>query len=43
LPPPLKDELQAAFHARLRGFDVIQLNSDGTTSNYSGHRESTDE
>src|SRR5262249_61914930 len=30
LPPALKDELQAAVHARLRGFPLIQLSTDGT-------------
>jgi hypothetical protein len=30
LPPPLRDELQAAFHAQSRGFSVIQLLLNGT-------------
>ena len=30
LPPDLRDGMQAALHAQLRGFDVLQLQPDGT-------------
>jgi hypothetical protein len=41
LPPSLRDGLQAALHARLRGFKVIQLLPDGTPANPDWRNDAT--